>query len=99
LPIHQLTVVEDLKQGVEHADMGLLYLIKEDHIVQSPHLFGQLPNLFTAGITSVIGKKIQPMSKTSPSDNTVKIQHIASIFSYLSRWCSDEVGNRVLLHE
>jgi hypothetical protein len=54
-------VVEDLKQGVEHADMGLLYLIKEDRIVQSPHLFGQLPTLFTAGITSVIGKKIQPM--------------------------------------
>ncbi|ONM14567.1 hypothetical protein ZEAMMB73_Zm00001d002508 [Zea mays] len=44
--------------------MGLLYLIKEDHIVWSPHLFSQLPTLFTADVASVIGKKILAHVKT-----------------------------------
>jgi hypothetical protein len=64
LPIHQPTVVEDLEQGVEHGDMGLLYLIKEDHAVRPPHLFSQLPTLFTADVASVIGKKIPAHVRT-----------------------------------
>jgi hypothetical protein len=38
--------------------MGLLYLIKEDHVVRPPHLFSQLPTLFTADVALVIGTKI-----------------------------------------
>ena len=64
LPLHQSAVIEDLEQGVEHGNMGLLYLIKEDHIVWSPHLFSQLPTLFTADVASVIGKKILAHVKT-----------------------------------
>ena len=64
LPIHQPAVVEDLEQGVEHGDMGLLYLIKEDHAVRPPHLFSQLPTLFTADVASVIGKKIPAHVRT-----------------------------------
>jgi hypothetical protein len=56
LPIHQPVVVEDLEQGVEHGDMGPLYLIKEDHVVRPPHLFSQLPTL-TADVATVIVKK------------------------------------------
>jgi hypothetical protein len=64
LPIHQPAVVEDLEQGVEHGDMGLLYLIKEDHAVRPPHLFSQLPTLFTADVASVIGTKIPAHVRT-----------------------------------
>nr|ACN25977.1 unknown [Zea mays] len=56
LPIRQPAVVEDLEQGVEHGDMGLLDLVEQDHAVRPPpHLFSQLPTLFMADVASVTG--------------------------------------------
>lgn len=36
LAVGEAAVVEDLEQGVEHRDVGLLHLVEEDHAVGSP---------------------------------------------------------------